>query len=138
MQNELQHILFFFQAEDGIRDKLVTGVQTCALPISEHGNAVSFEGGGPRHSGVVRHGPEPTLDGWIEVDCSSVDTGRSFRGCLAPCMLALANTSGNRRRAPPVRPRAAPLPVKLASVEQRCLPAKWLGCGSSGGPSCCP
>src|SRR3989441_10420082 len=26
---------FFFQAEDGIRDKLVTGVQTCALPISD-------------------------------------------------------------------------------------------------------
>src|SRR6266404_8568611 len=25
---------FFFPAEDGIRDKLVTGVQTCALPIS--------------------------------------------------------------------------------------------------------
>src|SRR5215216_503941 len=29
--------LFFFQAEDGIRDDLVTGVQTCALPISGHG-----------------------------------------------------------------------------------------------------
>src|SRR5258708_39677051 len=29
---------FFFQAEDGIRDDLVTGVQTCALPISHsHG-----------------------------------------------------------------------------------------------------
>src|SRR5205823_7333735 len=27
-------LYFFFQAEDGIRDKLVTGVQTCALPIS--------------------------------------------------------------------------------------------------------
>src|SRR2546429_6304103 len=26
---------FFFQAEDGIRDVAVTGVQTCALPISE-------------------------------------------------------------------------------------------------------
>src|SRR5260364_123181 len=26
--------LFFFQAEDGRRDDLVTGVQTCALPIS--------------------------------------------------------------------------------------------------------
>src|SRR5690554_7529636 len=26
---------FFFQAEDGIRDADVTGVQTCALPISE-------------------------------------------------------------------------------------------------------
>src|SRR5437867_9780458 len=24
---------FFFQAEDGIRDRTVTGVQTCALPI---------------------------------------------------------------------------------------------------------
>src|SRR5687767_9378058 len=28
-------LFFFFQAEDGIRDKLVTGVQTCALPILE-------------------------------------------------------------------------------------------------------
>src|SRR5438876_10057463 len=27
---------FFFQAEDGIRDGRVTGVQTCALPISTH------------------------------------------------------------------------------------------------------
>src|SRR2546422_8504614 len=27
--------LFFFQAEDGIRDVAVTGVQTCALPISK-------------------------------------------------------------------------------------------------------
>src|SRR5207237_2751724 len=26
-------IVFFFQAEDGIRDSSVTGVQTCALPI---------------------------------------------------------------------------------------------------------
>src|SRR5206468_4396881 len=28
---------FFFQAEDGIRDLIVTGVQTCALPISPVG-----------------------------------------------------------------------------------------------------
>src|ERR671916_730676 len=27
-------VFFFFQAEDGIRDHCVTGVQTCALPIS--------------------------------------------------------------------------------------------------------
>src|SRR5947207_3728038 len=27
-------LCFFFQAEDGIRDHCVTGVQTCALPIS--------------------------------------------------------------------------------------------------------
>src|SRR2546428_5391834 len=27
------YVFFFFQAEDGIRDLIVTGVQTCALPI---------------------------------------------------------------------------------------------------------
>src|SRR2546422_4165410 len=32
---------FFFQAEDGIRDVAVTGVQTCALPISEDPGAGS-------------------------------------------------------------------------------------------------
>src|SRR2546425_8571311 len=32
-------IVFFFQAEDGIRDKLVTGVQTCALPICHKGES---------------------------------------------------------------------------------------------------
>src|SRR5687767_15219239 len=31
---------FFFQAEDGIRDKLVTGVQTCALPIWRPGRVL--------------------------------------------------------------------------------------------------
>src|SRR5258708_11537750 len=33
---------FFFQAEDGIRDDLVTGVQTCALPISLLSSRISF------------------------------------------------------------------------------------------------
>src|SRR5205085_7314589 len=32
---------FFFQAEDGIRDLTVTGVQTCALPISTRKNRPS-------------------------------------------------------------------------------------------------
>src|SRR5690349_24849227 len=31
-------LFFFFQAEDGIRDLYVTGVQTCALPISPERN----------------------------------------------------------------------------------------------------
>ena len=31
--NHVINAFCFFQAEDGIRDKLVTGVQTCALPI---------------------------------------------------------------------------------------------------------
>src|SRR5688500_770064 len=32
--------IFFFQAEDGIRDYKVTGVQTCALPISSGGPSI--------------------------------------------------------------------------------------------------
>src|SRR5256885_7305356 len=32
---EFELLYFFFQAEDGIRDYKVTGVQTCALPIFE-------------------------------------------------------------------------------------------------------
>src|SRR5438874_6013144 len=55
---------FFFQAEDGIRDLYVTGVQTCALPIWLHGDCL-FELRlrnrtgrqavgklGPRHRGI--------------------------------------------------------------------------------------
>src|SRR5206468_5892660 len=33
-------VFFFFQAEDGIRDLIVTGVKTCALPISLRGDDV--------------------------------------------------------------------------------------------------
>src|SRR5947208_15335996 len=33
MRSQICNDFFFFQAEDGIRDDLVTGVQTCALPI---------------------------------------------------------------------------------------------------------
>src|SRR5687767_15829957 len=39
---------FFFQAEDGIRDKLVTGVQTCALPISPNMATYGRLEGAPR------------------------------------------------------------------------------------------
>src|SRR5207253_6609060 len=37
--------VFFFQAEDGIRDGHVTGVQTCALPISEGAKKLLAEAG---------------------------------------------------------------------------------------------
>src|SRR5256886_12571025 len=36
----LLFFFFFFQAEDGIRDLTVTGVQTCALPIYRAGNVI--------------------------------------------------------------------------------------------------
>src|SRR2546430_1737096 len=42
---------FFFQAEDGIRDLTVTGVQTCALPISAARH--------PAEGGRLRHHAQP-------------------------------------------------------------------------------
>src|SRR3989440_7868383 len=38
-----QIIFFFFQAEDGIRDLIVTGVQTCALPILSEADEFSSD-----------------------------------------------------------------------------------------------
>src|SRR2546425_5470013 len=65
---------FFFQAEDGIRDKLVTGVQTCALPIlRDHardeqpavGRVLRPEPGEFRRVALLRHSgerPRPARD----------------------------------------------------------------------------
>src|SRR5256885_2800925 len=73
---------FFFQAEDGIRDYKVTGVQTCALPIwllGEPRRAAQELAGGPhlgtglerraagRRTGQVEEGhrPDPGLGGEV-------------------------------------------------------------------------
>src|SRR5699024_11491952 len=60
---------FFFQAEDGIRDRNVTGVQTCALPISKreklndvYQSLISAINSYPNESPVdvldnIKHGP---------------------------------------------------------------------------------
>src|SRR5438093_10552566 len=67
---------FFFQAEDGIRDWSVTGVQTCALPIS------------PRRasSGATSPGP-PTIRACGSITCASgcgsVEIGRA--SCRKEC-----------------------------------------------------
>src|SRR5437762_11350965 len=68
INNEVVFVLFFFffQAEDGIRDTSVTGVQTCALPIlargetREHlGGIVAEPGGQVRlHAGAKEGEPE--------------------------------------------------------------------------------
>src|SRR6266705_5212092 len=49
---------FFFQAEDGIRDRTVTGVQTCALPI------LGLSGGEKFGDDIVRRALEEPLR-WI-------------------------------------------------------------------------
>src|SRR5438874_4426606 len=52
---------FFFQAEDGIRDLYVTGVQTCALPILDRGVIVRGGNGRQRAAGA---GGIPQAAGW--------------------------------------------------------------------------
>src|SRR5262249_59644949 len=51
-------LFFFFQAEDGIRDWSVTGVQTCALPICGGGRG---GGMGPGGGGMGPGGPPPDM-----------------------------------------------------------------------------
>src|SRR5690606_40424744 len=53
--------VFFFQAEDGIRDFHVTGVQTCALPISPSGAA--YEDLTPESICVIDLDGNPVEDG---------------------------------------------------------------------------
>src|SRR3989440_5154668 len=73
---DITFFFFFFQAEDGIRDLIVTGVQTCALPIyvaaeraEQHGADVFAAGGRHAERGREREGhdqPEEHLGEPIE------------------------------------------------------------------------
>src|SRR5258708_6794123 len=65
--------VFFFQAEDGIRDDLVTGVQTCALPICcpeeeiESSPAEWFSRIHPEDSNRVQHELEAAISGTSDI-----------------------------------------------------------------------
>src|SRR2546426_3835984 len=65
--------IFFFQAEDGIRDYKVTGVQTCALPIST-----------PR---------APSTSRGIHVYVAPVSTSVSISSKRSPARLATSTTT---------------------------------------------
>src|SRR5437762_13960673 len=54
----MSEAFFFFQAEDGIRDTSVTGVQTCALPISTSGGSSQRAS----HSSSSGQGAAPATD----------------------------------------------------------------------------
>src|SRR2546430_9765711 len=85
---------FFFQAEDGIRDLTVTGVQTCALPIWL------------RHVRV-----HPRGDAALAIALHGMSRERDDRQTAAGALLPGANTggrSGERRVGEEGRSRGAP------------------------------
>src|SRR5688572_31769478 len=66
---------FFFQAEDGIRDLTVTGVQTCALPISRPDDSVTT----PRRASTSRR------RGGAIVSLHRFRSGSKRASASAPC-----------------------------------------------------
>src|SRR5256886_4278745 len=56
-------VLLFFQAEDGIRDLTVTGVQTCALPISRVLDIQELRNSVRKRVGLLRKGETPSALG---------------------------------------------------------------------------
>src|SRR2546428_12160471 len=58
---------FFFQAEDGIRDLIVTGVQTCALPISILSTGAVERIGDPGARLSLRKGADAEIERTVDV-----------------------------------------------------------------------
>ena len=76
----LDCVFFFFQAEDGIRDTSVTGVQTCALPILQHGFrplnpdvAISDVPNSPWNQNIPGVEPEPAIQATTPPDRTLVN-----------------------------------------------------------------
>src|SRR5438874_4067515 len=81
-------VFFFFQAEDGIRDLYVTGVQTCALPISSRRWNPTMSASGPSAGGSCEPSAEfrpATLDDGLTI-AAALPCGR-LRQVLGLCKI---------------------------------------------------
>src|SRR5690606_40003560 len=98
--------LFFFQAEDGIRDFHVTGVQTCALPLSPR----EIPPGDPAcrrlHHGHDQHQAHHQPDGVAQLAPGQEDLAQRREHDQKPQVL---DPSGQRPHPPPP-PSASPPP----------------------------
>src|SRR2546425_2487799 len=100
---ELFSFFFFFQAEDGIRDKLVTGVQTCALPISASlaQSARDMRGAsGYTPASRIRRPPSPPSTGsWFAGQVTSLTPSRrAILGNIQRSHVSRASCEGTGRR----------------------------------------
>src|SRR2546429_5329074 len=79
----LQLLVFFFQAEDGIRDVAVTGVQTCALPIF----SLARPTGGTSSPPILHEGAEDTFSSSFDPTNSFIDANDGFTDGRKSCTL---------------------------------------------------
>src|SRR5438270_13545876 len=107
---------FFFQAEDGIRDLTVTGVQTCALPIYCLFVPVVVFARRRRHKGHGdRLGPDAARRGAPEVDeIGRGRVGKEWRSRGAPHAARKNDTGSARGTATAPRPPSTPAPAESA------------------------
>src|SRR5690606_39492433 len=110
---------FFFQAEDGIRDFHVTGVQTCALPILD------------------RCEPDPWVEGWTggPADQSEVDGVVDRSGVVAQASMSGLNTGPVDRVEARAESGGLVRSTARAGVVDRAGPGSSCGVGDRpGGP----
>src|SRR5439155_9670813 len=117
-----QHVLitayFFFQAEDGIRDGHVTGVQTCALPIFEQGAQPVLVRTDCLHAGeriaqaATRRARER---------CLAISTGRSALCTISVETLPTSAPATAPRPCEPMTIRSAPRACASSTIR----PAGW-------------
>src|SRR5205809_7116434 len=86
---------FFFQAEDGIRDVAVTGVQTCALPISMPAPTISKKYAVMRVHCTCSPSPRSVYSRWPQVGEPPLHLPATPKFALAPL--------GRMMNPPPVR-----------------------------------
>src|SRR5207247_3111956 len=89
---------FFFQAEDGIRDPLVTGVQTCALPICICAHSVVLRALGAAGADLVKAHPEDWKSKLNAIE--AIDWSKSNKDWENVCIIAnsvVSNRSEERR-----------------------------------------
>src|SRR2546430_6831283 len=101
--------MFFFQAEDGIRDLTVTGVQTCALPISKLPEAL------PRavQSALIQHARKAPVNAGPKIPRAG--PRREQRNIASPQVF---NLSRNQLRKAWLLPYFFPEPVKQTITVQ--------------------
>src|SRR5256885_10920317 len=102
------YFFFFFQAEDGIRDYKVTGVQTCALPISSAGKCAAQSGLSDRHT------PSQSASNRGSMGVSMMPSSRRQIMRIALPYIRLAATMGSIWR---ISPSVMPANTKPRSEE---------------------